>query len=49
MSIKVKNVNYTYSEGTAYEMHALKNINLEIPDGQFVGLQLATPVLENPR
>ena len=38
MSIKVKNVNYTYSEGTAYEMHALKNINLEIPDGQFVGL-----------
>ena len=38
MSIKIKNVNYTYSEGTAYEMHALKNINLEIPDGQFVGL-----------
>ena len=35
MSIKIKNVNYTYSEGTAYEMHALKNINLEIPDGQF--------------
>lgn len=38
MSIKVKNVSYTYSEGTAYEMHALKDINLEIPDGQFVGL-----------
>ena len=38
MSIKIKNVNYTYSEGTAYEMHALKNINLEIPDGQFVVL-----------
>lgn len=38
MAIKVKNVNYTYGEGTAYEIHALKNINLEIPDGQFVGL-----------
>ena len=38
MSIKIKNVNYTYAEGTAYEMHALKDINLEIPDGQFVGL-----------
>lgn len=38
MAIKVKNVNYVYSEGTAYEIHALKNVNLEIPDGQFVGL-----------
>lgn len=38
MAIKVKNVNYTYGEGTAYEIHALKDINLEIPDGQFVGL-----------
>lgn len=38
MSIKAKNVNYTYAEGTAYEIHALKDINLEIPDGQFVGL-----------
>lgn len=38
MAIKIKNVNYTYAEGTAYEMHALKDINLEIPDGQFVGL-----------
>ena len=38
MSIKVKDVNYTYAEGTAYEMHALKDINLEIQDGQFIGL-----------
>ncbi|MBS6395864.1 MAG: energy-coupling factor transporter ATPase [Clostridiales bacterium] len=38
MAIKIKDVNYTYAEGTAYEMHALKDINLEIPDGQFVGL-----------
>lgn len=38
MAIKVKNVNYTYAEGTAYEMHALQDVNLDIPDGQFVGL-----------
>lgn len=38
MSIKIKDVNYVYAEGTAYEIHALKDISLEIPDGQFVGL-----------
>lgn len=38
MSIEIKNVNYLYSQGTSYEMHALKNVNLEIPDGQFMGL-----------
>ena len=38
MSIEIKNVTYLYSQGTSYEMHALKNVNLEIPDGQFVGL-----------
>ena len=38
MSIEIKNVNYLYSQGTSYEMHALKNVNLEITDGQFVGL-----------
>ena len=38
MSIEIKNVNYLYSQGTSYEMHALKNVNLEIPDGQLVGL-----------
>lgn len=38
MAIKIENVNYVYGEGTAYEIHALKNINLDIPDGQFVGL-----------
>ena len=31
-------VNYIYSAGTAYEKHALKDINLTIPDGQFIGL-----------
>ena len=38
MSIKLEHINYIYGEGTAYEKHALKDINLEIPDGQFVGI-----------
>ena len=38
MSIELKNVTYTYSPETAYEIHALKNINLVIPDGQFMGI-----------
>ena len=38
MSIVLDHVNYTYSAGTAYEKHALKDINLVIPDGQFIGL-----------
>jgi energy-coupling factor transport system ATP-binding protein len=38
MAIKVKHVNYIYSEGTTYRIQALKDVNLEIPDGQFVGL-----------
>ena len=37
-SIRMEHVYYTYSPGTAYEMHALKDINLEIPQGQFVGV-----------
>ena len=38
MSIKLEHINYIYSEGTAYEKHALKDVNLEIPDGQFIGV-----------
>ena len=38
MSIKLEHINYIYGEGTAYEKHALKDINLEIPDGQFLGI-----------
>lgn len=38
MSMKLENVNFTYSPNTAYENHALKNINLEICDGEFIGL-----------
>ena len=37
MSIKLENISYVYSPGTAYEHHALKDVSLEIPQGQFVG------------
>ena len=38
MSIKIEKLNYIYSEGTAYQKHALKDIDLEIRDGEFIGL-----------
>ncbi|MCR5469033.1 MAG: energy-coupling factor transporter ATPase [Lachnospiraceae bacterium] len=38
MSIILDHVNYTYSTGTAYEIQALKDINLTIEDGQFIGI-----------
>lgn len=38
MSIILDKVNYRYSPGTAYEKHALKDINLKINDGQFIGV-----------
>ena len=38
MSIRLEHVNYTYSPSTAYEIHALQDINLELLDGQFIGL-----------
>ncbi len=38
MSIRFEGVNYIYGPGTAYETHALRDIDLEIEDGQFVGL-----------
>lgn len=38
MSIKIEQVNYVYSEGTAYEKKALSEVSLTIPDGQFIGL-----------
>ncbi len=38
MSIKLEHLNYIYSEGTAYEKHALRDVCLEIPDGEFVGI-----------
>ncbi len=38
MSVKIEQVSYVYSPGTAYEKQALRNVSLEIPDGQFVGI-----------
>ena len=38
MAMKLDHLYYTYSEGTAFEKHALKDICLEIPDGQFIGV-----------
>ncbi len=38
MSIKLDHVNYVYGQGTAYEIHALKDICLELRKGEFVGL-----------
>lgn len=38
MSMKLEHLNYIYSAGTAYEKHALKDICLEIPHGEFVGI-----------
>lgn len=38
MSIILDKVNYIYGIGTSYELHALKDINLVIEDGQFIGI-----------
>jgi len=38
MSIEIKGLYHTYQVGTPYETHALKDINLEIKDGEFIGL-----------
>lgn len=38
MSIRLEHLNYVYSPGTAYEKQALKDISLEIPSGEFVGI-----------
>ena len=38
MPLKLEHVEYIYSPGTAYEIHALKDINFEIEDGEFIGL-----------
>lgn len=38
MSIILDKVNYIYGSGTGYEIQALKDINLVIEDGQFIGI-----------
>lgn len=36
--LKMEHVNYIYSPGNAYEKHALKDISLDIYEGQFLGI-----------
>lgn len=38
MSLILDHVNYVYGEDTALAVHALKDVNLVIPDGQFIGM-----------
>lgn len=38
MSIRLENINYIYSPDSAFRKQALKDVNLEIKDGQFIGL-----------
>lgn len=38
MPIILDKVNYVYSEGTAYRMQALNDINLQITEGEFIGI-----------
>ena len=36
--LKTENLNFVYSENTPFEMAALKNVNIEIEKGDFVGI-----------
>lgn len=38
MIMKIENLNYIYNENTPFEKKALDNINLEIDQGEFIGL-----------
>lgn len=38
MSIEIKNLNHIYGQDTVFEQYALKNVNLTIQDGEFIGL-----------
>ena len=38
MSITIKDLNHIYGRDTVFEQYALKNINMTIQDGEFIGL-----------
>lgn len=38
MSLQLDHVNYVYSPGTAYEMHALKDVCIDIGEAEFIGI-----------
>lgn len=38
MLMELKNVTYTYSPGTVHEVHAIKDVNVKIGKGEFIGI-----------
>lgn len=38
MAIEIKNLNHVYGQDTIFEQYALKDVNLTIADGEFIGL-----------
>jgi len=38
MSIILDHINYCYSADSAYKVQALKDVSLEINDGEFIGI-----------
>lgn len=36
--MELKNVTYTYSPGTVHEVHAIKDVNVKIGKGEFIGI-----------
>lgn len=38
MPLEIKNLSHTYSEGSPFEFKALRNINVTIEDGSFIGI-----------
>ena len=38
MAIQLDGISFSYSVGSAYEVHELRDINLTIEDGQFIGI-----------
>ena len=38
MAIEIKNLNHIYGQDTIFQQYALKNVNLTIEDGEFIGL-----------
>lgn len=38
MAIEIRHLNYIYGQGTIFEQYALKDVNMTIQDGEFIGL-----------
>lgn len=38
MAIEVRNLNYIYGQGTAFEQYAVKDVSFSVQDGEFIGL-----------